>query len=193
MGGVGLADREHLHVETRAQWRDWLDRHHAHSPGVWVVTWKRATGRPAPTYDDVVEEALCFGWIDSTAGTVDDERSKVYCAPRKPGSAWSRSNKERLSRLVPAGLMTPAGLAKVAAAEADGSWTLLDDVEALVVPPDLAAALGSRPGARAQWDAFLPGARKQMLWWVVQARRPATREARVAAVAEAAARGERAR
>lgn len=181
-----------MHPEDRAAWRAWLDEHHEERTGVAVVTWKAATGRPTPTYDELVEEALCFGWVDSTGRKVDEERSSLWFAPRKPRSGWSRPNKQRLERLEAAGLMTDAGRRVVDAAKADGSWTLLDDVEDLVVPPDLADALAARPGAREQWDAFPRSARRGILEWIVQAKRPETRAARIAETAEKAERGERA-
>jgi uncharacterized protein YdeI (YjbR/CyaY-like superfamily) len=193
MADAGPDGELRFHPETRAQWRAWLAGHHADTPRVWVVIWKPATGRPAPSYDDLVEEALCYGWVDSTAGTVDAERSMMRFTPRKPGSGWARTNKVRVERLVRDGLMAEAGLAVVRRAREDGSWVLLDDVEALVVPPDLAAALDARPPARANFDAFPPSARKQILAWVVTAKRAATREARIGQAAELAQRNERAR
>ena len=188
----GPDEAERCHVETRAQWRAWLAEHHADTPRVWVVTWKRTTGRPAPSYDDLVEEALCYGWVDSTAGTVDDERSMLRFTPRKPGSGWARTNKARVERLTAAGAMAEPGLESVRRAHADGSWTLLDDVEALVVPDDLAVALAALPPAGDNFDAFPPSARRAILLWLVQAKRAETRSARVAKTAELAARNERA-
>jgi uncharacterized protein YdeI (YjbR/CyaY-like superfamily) len=185
-------DAEKLHVESLEEWRDWLAEHADRPDGLWLVFWKRATGRPAPGYEEVVEEALCFGWIDSTAGTLDDERSMLWFAPRKRGSGWSRSNKVRLERLERDGRLQPRGRALVEAAKADGSWTLLDDVEDLVVPPDLAAAFEVHPGSREQWEAFPRSVKRAHLEWVVQARRDATRAKRVTEIAERAARGERA-
>jgi uncharacterized protein YdeI (YjbR/CyaY-like superfamily) len=181
-----------FHPESRAQWRAWLAEHHADTPRVWVVTWKRSTGRPAPSYDDLVEEALCYGWVDSTAGTVDDERAMMRFGPRKPGSGWARTNKVRIERLTAEGAMAEPGLAVLRRAREDGSWTLYDDVEDLVVPPDLAAALDALPPARANFDAFPPSARKAILAWLVTAKRATTREARIRRTAELAQRNERA-
>ena len=181
-----------VHPETRAEWRAWLAEHAGTSRGVWLVSWRTGTGRPAVPYVDLVEEALCVGWVDSTARRLDDERTAQRFAPRKPGSGWARTNKERVARRKAAGLMTDAGRRVVEAARADGSWSLLDDVEALVVPADLEAALAERPGAREQWDGFPPSVRKQILHWVVAAKRPETRARRVEETAEMAARGERA-
>ena len=183
-------DREQLHVETVEQWRTWLRAHADRGEGLWVVTWKRATGRPSPTYDELVTEALAVGWVDSTAGTLDAERGMLWFAPRKRGSGWSRPNKQRLAVLAAEGRMHPRGTAVVDAAKADGSWTLLDDVEALVVPPDLAAALEGH--ARDVWDAFPRSVKRAQLAQIVQAKRSETRARRIAQVAEAAARGERA-
>lgn len=186
---MGQADAPRVHVETAAQWRAWLVEHHATETGCWAVWWKRATGRPAPDYEDLVREALTVGWIDSTSKGVDDERTMMWFSPRRAGSGWSRPNKQRLELLYAAGRMLPAGEAVVDRAHADGSWTLLDDVEDLVVPDDLAAALDEL-GARSTWDALAPGVRKEALTWLVTAKRAATRETRVAAVAGRVAAGE---
>lgn len=185
-------DAEKLSIETVEQWRDWLGANADRPDGLWVVVWKRGTGRPAPGYEQLVEEALCVGWIDSTAGTLDGERSMLWFAPRRPGSGWSRTNKVRLARLEGEGRLTPRGRALVDAAKLDGSWTLLDDVEQLVVPPDLAAAFDRHPGSRDRWEAFSRSVRRAHLEWVVQARRDDTRARRVEEVAARAARGERA-
>ena len=187
-----LRDREKVHPETVEQWRAWLAENAAVSDGVWFVSWKAATGRPRVGYDEAVTEALAWGWVDSRAGTLDDERSMLWYAPRKPGSGWSRPNKERVGRLLAEGRMQPAGQAAVDAARASGRWELLDEVEDGVVPEDLAAALAARDGAREHWDAFPRSVRRGILEWIVQAKRPATRERRVTETAERAARGERA-
>ncbi|ROR92237.1 YdeI/OmpD-associated family protein [Nocardioides aurantiacus] len=187
---MAVRDGEQLHVERAEQWRDWLAVHHDRGTGVWVVWWKRSTGRPAPSYDDLVLEALAQGWIDATSKGLDDERTMMWFTRRRPGSGWSRPNKQRLSRLHDEGRMRPAGQAVVDAAVADGSWTLLDDVEDLVVPDDLAAALDHR-SARATWDALGRSARRAALVHLVGAKRPATRARRVTEVADRTAAGER--
>jgi uncharacterized protein YdeI (YjbR/CyaY-like superfamily) len=182
-----------VHVETRTELREWLAEHAATSPGAWVVTWKKATGRPAPSYDDVVEEALCVGWIDSTNRTVDAERTAQRIGPRRRRSGWARTNKVRIERLEAQGLMTDAGRAVIDRAKADGSWKLLDTVEDLTVPDDLAAALDARPPARTNFDAFPRSARRAILAWVAQAGRPETRRRRIEETASRAERDERAR
>jgi uncharacterized protein YdeI (YjbR/CyaY-like superfamily) len=186
------SDAPLVQCESRAEWRTWLEANHAREAAAWLVTWRPGSGRPVLPYEDAVEEALCFGWVDSTGGRVDDERTRLYFARRKPRSGWARTNKQRVEKLLAAGLMAPAGLAAIEVAKANGSWTLLDDVENLVVPDDLRAAFAASPPAAERWDAFPRSARRAMLEWIVQARRPETRAARIAEVAAAAARNERA-
>ena len=180
-----------MFAEDRATWRDWLETNHATSTGAWLVTWRSRSGKPGLPYEEAVEEALCFGWVDGTASTVDEDRGKLYFAPRKPNSGWAATNKARVQRLVAAGRMAPAGLAAIERAKANGSWELLDSVERLEVPPDLAAALEALPQAATNFAAFPPSARKQALTSLVLARRPETRADRVRRIAEAAARNER--
>ncbi|HEX7743979.1 MAG TPA: YdeI/OmpD-associated family protein [Micromonosporaceae bacterium] len=187
---VPEADR--VHAETREQWRRWLAENHQRRTGVWLVSWKQHTGRSRISYDESVEEALCVGWVDSKGRKLDDDRSMLWFAPRKPGSAWARSNKERVARLEAAGLMRPAGRRVVEQAKAGGSWTRLDEVEGLVVPDDLAAAFAARPGSREHWDNFPRSVRRAILEWIVQAKRAETRAKRITETAERAGRGERA-
>jgi uncharacterized protein YdeI (YjbR/CyaY-like superfamily) len=184
--------RVRVHAETREAWRAWLAEHHGAADGVWLVSWKQHTGRPAVGYAASVEEALAVGWVDSLGRRLDDDRTMLWFSPRKPTSAWSRPNKERIARLEAEGRMTPAGRRAVDVAKENGAWTRLDDVEDLLVPDDLAAALAARPGARAHWDGFPRSARRGILEWIVQARRPETRARRVEETAARAAVGERA-
>jgi uncharacterized protein YdeI (YjbR/CyaY-like superfamily) len=166
-------------VRTRAEWRQWLQQHHTRPAGVWLVTFRQGSGEPAPGYDASVEEALCFGWVDSRPRKLDARRTMLWFAPRQAGSGWARPNKQRVERLIAEGLMAPAGMAKIEAAKADGSWTRLDAVEDGIVPEDLAAALAAWPDARRQWEAFPRSARRGILEWIVQARTAATRDKRV--------------
>jgi uncharacterized protein YdeI (YjbR/CyaY-like superfamily) len=188
-----LDDAQLVHADDRATWRAWLEANHATSSGAWLVTWRRRSGRVGLDYEAAIEEALCFGWVDSTAGRVDDDRGKLYFAPRKPRSGWAATNKARIERLLAEGRMAPAGVAAIERAKANGSWEVLDSAERLVVPADLAAVLEARPPAAANFAGFPPSARKQMLGWVALARRPETRAARIRQIADAAARNERVR
>jgi uncharacterized protein YdeI (YjbR/CyaY-like superfamily) len=180
---------ERVHPKARAEWRAWLAANHATSPGIWLVSYKQGTGRPRVTYDEIVEEALCFGWVDSLGRRLDDARSMLLITPRRPGSGWSRPNKERVARLEAQGLLALPGAAKIAAARADGSWEALDAVEALEVPPDLAAALGADAGAAAGFAAFAPSVKKPLLLWVISAKREATRRRRIEEIVRGAAAG----
>ncbi|WP_107767662.1 YdeI/OmpD-associated family protein [Nocardioides terrigena] len=184
-------DAEHVEPGTVDEWAAWLAEHHDGGVGVWLVSPRRAADR-AVSYEVSVIEALRWGWVDSTQKPVDDVRTKQWFAPRRPTSIWTRPNKARVARLETEGRLEAPGRAAVEAAQANGNWTLMDDVDDRVVPDDLAAAFEARPGSREHWDAFSPSAQKQMLAWVVMAKRPATRAQRVTAIAEAAARGEKA-
>ena len=184
------ADAEQLYVRDRAEWRSWLEAHATTSGAVWLV-YDKGPGRRL-SYDDIVEEALCFGWVDSRPRRLDETRSMLWLAPRTPTSSWSRRNKERVARLRGAGLMTSAGEAVIAAAEANGAWTALDEVEELTEPDDLRAALAAVPAARDCWATFPRSARRAILEWLASARKPETRAARVRTIVDEAAVGRRA-
>ena len=170
---------ERLHLETVDRWHEWLAAHHTQHDGIWLVSWKARAGKPAISYEDAIEEALCYGWVDSTYRSLDEERGMLWYSPRRNGSFWAASNKKRVARLEAQGRMTDAGRAAIAAAKADGSWSLLESVEALLVPDDLAAALDASPGARHRWDDFAPTARRAYLLWIATAKRAETRARRV--------------
>jgi uncharacterized protein YdeI (YjbR/CyaY-like superfamily) len=180
------------HPKTRAAWRAWFAKHHTRAEGVWLVTYKKATGKPRVEYDEAVEEALCWGWVDSKVNKLDEERSLLWFAPRKPKTGWSKPNKERVERMIAAGLMQPGGLAKIQAAKKDGSWEKLDAVELLEIPPDLQKALKSVAGARANWDAFPRSVKRGVLEWISIAKKPETRAKRVEETARLAGENRRA-
>ena len=181
-----------VHPKTRAAWRDWLTRHHADTDGVWLARWRKASGRTPLDYDAIVEEALCFGWIDGLLNTLDDERQALLMTPRRKGSPWARSNKERVQRLIAEGRMAAAGEAAIRAAKADGTWSMQDAAEALIEPVELATALDASAGARRQWEWFTPSQRRALIWWVMSAKRPETQARRVAEIVNEAAQGRRA-
>jgi uncharacterized protein YdeI (YjbR/CyaY-like superfamily) len=170
---------EVVEVPDRAAWRLWLESNHASSPGVWLVFHKKNSAGSSQSYDEAIEEALAYGWIDSTTNRLDDDRYIVLLTPRKPGSVWARTNKARVDRLIAEGRMAEAGLAKVEAAKRDGSWTSLDDVEDLVIADDLAAAFSSNPTAWRNYQAFPESAKKQLLYYVYGVKRPETRARRI--------------
>ena len=186
-----MDEAERLEPVSLEAWSQWLAGHHDEARGVWLISRRRAADRVF-SYEEGVLEALRYGWVDSTQKPVDESRSMMWFAPRRPGSVWTRINKGRVARLEAAGLMEPAGAAAVAAAKESGRWTLMDAVEDLVVPDDLAAAFEAHPGSREHWDSFSPSSRKMILAWIVLAKRPETRAARVLTTAAKAARGEKA-
>ena len=174
-----MADEPIVRAKDRAAWRRWLERHHATSPSVRLAIGKKGASVPRVGYADAVEEALCFGWIDGRAGSLDDDAYLLLMSRRKPRSGWSAINKERIERMTAAGLMTPAGQAAIDAARADGSWAKLDASEALTVPRDLATAFRAYPDATRHFDTFPPSARKVILAWIGDAKRPETRAKRI--------------
>jgi uncharacterized protein YdeI (YjbR/CyaY-like superfamily) len=188
-----LASLEQVYVPDRAAWRRWLAKQHGRSPGIWLVFDKKSSRPDRLAYGHAVEEALCFGWIDSLVKRLDEERYVQLFTPRKPKSTWSRSNKVRVERLLAEGLMAAAGLASIELAKANGSWESLDAVEAFVMPDDLAKALASVPGAAEKFAAFAPSQRKAYLHWISQAVRPETRARRIQEVAGHAAAGRKTR
>jgi uncharacterized protein YdeI (YjbR/CyaY-like superfamily) len=175
-------DRPLVHVTGRVAWRRWLEREHASSVGVWAVTVRKDALAPDEEYVSAVdlnEECLCFGWIDSKPARIDDRHTALLCTPRKPGSGWSRVNKDRLERLIAEGRVAPAGLAAIERAKLDGSWNKLDHVDLLAVPGDLAQALDRLPPARSNFEAFPRSARRAILEWIGAAKTPATHAKRI--------------
>jgi uncharacterized protein YdeI (YjbR/CyaY-like superfamily) len=180
------------HAETRAQWRTWLNNNHATARGVWLCSW-RDVDRPRCPYPDAVEEAICFGWIDSTVTNLDDDRGLQLFTPRRRKSSWTRLNRERAADMERMGLMTDAGRRVIDIARDNGWWTIYDSVEDLIEPDELRDALDANEAARTNWDQFPPSARKQMLWWVISAAQDDTRARRTAEIVAEAAIGRRAR
>jgi uncharacterized protein YdeI (YjbR/CyaY-like superfamily) len=184
---------EQVEVTSVGQLRGWLQAHHDGSPGIWLVTYKKAVGDRHVSYDEVVREALCFGWIDSKGRAVDEQRSSLLLTPRKPTSGWSRPNKERVAELEASGRMAAPGRAVIEAAKTSGTWNALDNAENLIEPAELAAALDATPEARTNWEAFPRSTRRATLEWIYAAKRPETREKRVTETVDHAARNVRPR
>lgn len=178
-----------VHDEPAGAWRAWLAEHHATAPSVWLAI-PRDRGQG---YVEAVCEALCFGWVDSVTKPRDPATLYQRFSPRRPGSSWVKSNRERVAMLIERGRMTEAGLRVVEAAKASGMWDLYAEVEEGIVPADVQVALDAVPEAAARFAAFPPSARQQILFWILRAKRPATRAQRIAVTVEKAARGERAK
>lgn len=183
---------ETIYFPTRREWREWLQQNHHTETGVWAIFYKKNSGQPTMTYDESVEEALCFGWIDSVANKIDEVKFKQLFSPRKPKSGWSRVNKNRIERLLAEGQMAEAGLAKIEAAKVDGSWTKLDAVEELLIPEDLQKAFDANPPSGENFEAFARSTKRAILEWLTNAKRPETRSKRIDEIVTKAARNKRA-
>lgn len=187
-----IDDYELVYPPTRADWRAWLAANHDKSPGIWLVRYRVGTAQPSVTYDELVEEALCFGWIDSLPRKLDDERFLILMTPRKPKSVWSKINKERVERLLAANLIAPPGLTAIEIAQANGAWSSIDESEALIIPDDLAAALAQNPAASDFFYGLANGYKKGILQWLNSAKRPETRQKRIEETVTKAAVGKKA-
>ena len=172
-------DHKTTHPKTRIAWRRWLEKNHSISPGIWLIYYKKSTGKAKLVYNDAVEEALCFGWIDSTARPLDDERYMQRFTPRKPKSGWSGLNKKRIEKMMAEGLMTKAGLEKIEAAKKDGSWESLDHIDAIQPPEDFEMALSKNKKAKINFQNFPSFTKKQFLYHINSAKTEATRKERI--------------
>lgn len=176
-----------FHAPDQAAWRQWLVENHATQTAVWLIGYRKSSNMTCVAHSDAVDEALCFGWIDSKRTRRDDQSFYQFFSRRKPKSAWSKVNKAKVERLIAAGQMAPAGLEIIALAKETGTWNLLDEIEEEVMPADLAAAFVDHETARMNFAAFPPSARKGILHWIIQAKTAETRARRVAeTVAQAA-------
>ena len=173
----------------RKAWRDWLQHNHDTADRIWLIYYKKKSGKPSVSYSDAVDEALCFGWIDSRVKSIDDEKYMQLFTRRKADSVWSKVNKEKVARLIAAGIMREPGFAIIAAAKANGSWTVLDAAEALVLPVDLEQALLKNPAALAFFTGLNRTDKRNMLQWLVMAKKPETRLQRINTIVEEAAQG----
>ena len=181
-----------IYISERHQWRDWLAAHHADSPGVWLVYYKKHTGIARIAYDDAVEEALCFGWIDSTVRRLDNQRFCQKFVPRRARSSWSSSNRVRAEKLMASGAMTPAGLEKIESARASGEWDkALEDRKDRPVPPELKKALAADARAAAEFRRLTATQRKYFVGWVAEAKKPETRQRRAAKAIQLLREGKR--
>lgn len=173
---------------SKEEWRQWLEKHHRSRQSVWLVQYKKKTGVATISWSDAVDEALCFGWIDSIRKSADNDSFIQFFCPRKPRSIWSKINKDKVQRLMDEGLMTPAGYESIETAKQNGSWSILDEAETLKIPKDLATAFKAWPGSQAYFLGLSKSVRKSMLQWIVLAKRPETRQKRIDEIAEHAAR-----
>jgi uncharacterized protein YdeI (YjbR/CyaY-like superfamily) len=167
----------------KEDWRAWLSANHLIKDSVWLIIHKKASPTPNLTWSEAVDEALCFGWIDSTMRPIDGDKYRQYFSKRRPKSHWSKVNKDKVKALIAQGRMEAAGFQSIEIAKANGSWTYLDDVEALVVPEDLQAELAHYEGAVEYFAGLSKSVKKQLLYWVISAKRKETRRKRVVDIA----------
>ena len=183
---VGTGDYLQVEISSAASLREWLLENHTQKDSVWLVRRKKGRGRTYVSYEDVVDQLICFGWVDSLPRKLDADRSLLLISPRNPGSNWSARNKERVQRLAGLGWMEPSGLALVAEAKRNGAWNALDEVEQGILPPDLIESLEAYPQAARYFDRFPPSSKRGILEWIAKAKRPETRRRRVVETARKA-------
>lgn len=176
---MAIDDLETFQAQNRQQWREWLEKNHDTSRGIWLIYYKVKSGTVSIRYSEAVKEALCFGWIDSKVRSLDTESYMQIFTPRKPKSVWSKLNKQYIEELIEQGLMTEAGFKKIETAKQDGSWTMLDASEALILPADLQQALAANETANKYFAAFSNTNKKNILFWITSAKRVETRLKRI--------------
>ena len=180
---------ETISPTTLQKWRQWLQKHHNNKQSVWLIYYKKTSSKPTFPWSEAVDEALCFGWIDSVRRPIDEEKFIQFFSKRKASSTWSRINKEKVQRLIDEGRMTEAGLETIKIAKQNGSWTILDTVEDLIIPADLKKEFKTKPGSKEYFVSLSKSVRKAILQWLVLAKRPETRQKRISEIAELAAQG----
>lgn len=186
-----INDKMQIEIETfyprsRQEWREWLQNNHNKKQSVWVIYFKKKSNIPTVIYSEAVDEALCFGWVDSKSKPIDEEKFMQFFSKRKEKSVWSKVNKEKIERLTKAGLMTKAGYEIIETAKQNGSWTILDEAEALIIPVDLDKEFQKRKNAKDYFLGLSRSDKRNILQWLTLAKRPETRQKRITEIAELA-------
>lgn len=177
---------ETFYPKSRQEWREWLQENHTQKQSVWLIYYKKKSAIPTVMYSEAVDEALCFGWIDSKAKPLDEEKFMQFFSKRKANSVWSKVNKAKVERLIGDGLMTKAGFESIEIAQQNGSWTILDEAEALIIPKDLNDEFQKRPKAKSYFLGLSRSDKRNILQWLVLAKREETRQKRIAEIVELA-------
>lgn len=191
MAGIKKVHNEY-YPKSRSEWRQWLQENHTQKGGIRLIIAKKGSGLPSLTVAEAVEEALCFGWIDSVANKVDDRCFKIFFSPRNPKSKWSKINKDRVKKLTKLGLIAPAGKKMIALAKKTGTWDALNEVDQLILPKDLKAAFSKNKKAARFFDSFPPSTKRGILEWILNAKQPETRIKRIKETIELAEKNIRA-
>jgi uncharacterized protein YdeI (YjbR/CyaY-like superfamily) len=175
-----------FYPKSRQEWREWLQYNHDKKQSVWLIYYKKKSNIPTLIYSEAVDEALCFGWIDSKAKTIDEEKFMQFFSRRKEKSVWSKVNKEKIERLTKEGQMTKAGSDIIEIAKRNGSWTILDEAEALIIPKDLNDEFEKRLNAKSYFLGLSRSDKRNILQWLVLAKRQETRQKRITEIVELA-------
>lgn len=179
-------ETETFYPKSRSEWRAWLQNNHDKKQSIWIIYYKKNSTQPTVSYSEAVDEALCFGWIDSTSRPIDEEKYMQYFTRRKVKSVWSKINKEKIERLFREGNMTEAGIRSIEIAKQNGSWNILDDAEALIIPEDLEVEFQKRPSSKDYFLGLSKSDKRNILQWLVLAKRPDTRQKRILEIVELA-------
>lgn len=177
---------ETFYPKSRQEWREWLQDNHDEKQSVWLIYYKKKSNIPTVTYSEAVDEALCFGWIDSKSKPLDEHKFMQFFSRRKENSVWSKVNKEKIERLTREGLMTKAGFEIIEKAKQNGSWTILDEAEALIIPADLEHEFEVRPNAKQYFLSLSRSDKRNILQWLTLAKRQETRQKRITEIVELA-------
>jgi uncharacterized protein YdeI (YjbR/CyaY-like superfamily) len=174
-----VKEREIHYFKNAAEWRKWLHKNHSNSKGIYLIFYKVDSPIESMRWEEAVQVAICYGWIDSTVQKIDSEKRKQVFTPRKDKSVWSKLNKSYVEKLISENLIHESGLTKIETAKINGSWSTLDKVEDLIVPSDLKTAFEKNKKAFENYQCFSPSYRKSYLYWLNQAKREATRNSRI--------------
>lgn len=177
---------EQFYPKTKRHLRKWLQKNHLAKDAVWLIFYKKHTGKPSVAWTDAVDEALCFGWIDSKGETLDNDTFRQYFCKRKPTSTWSKINKQKIETLTAKGLMAEAGFKVIDIAKQNGSWTILDEAEELIIPSELEKEFGNFKNSKDYFLSLSKSKKKKLLYWIALAKTEATRQKRILEIVEKA-------
>ena len=183
-----MKDVEDYYPKDKKEWRNWLELNHIQKDAVWLIFYKKKSPNHNLGWSESVDEALCFGWIDSTKRTIDNEKYKQYFSKRKAKSNWSKINKDKVRTLIDQGLMKEEGYKSIEIAKQNGSWTILDGVETLLIPEDLKVEFLNYKGSMEYFDSLSKSAKKSLLYWIISAKRKETRQKRILEIVENASK-----